>query len=381
MQLSPRLRLILPVAAVIVVAVAVLVGLAVTGQPEPSPTPQPSATEEPTASPSPSPTPSPSRTPTPSPTPTPVAVCPYNGLTLDDPTVLDRTAILVQVENNPVGRPTSGLNAADLVIEAPVEGDTTRFGPVYLCGDAPAAIGPVRSARYYNTDLWRQLHHVTFHVGGGWAILNQFNKTRTPYVNGLEGNWPFFVRRASPPAPHNVYFDLARAREAAANGGLGSRPAQAGEPRAPFVFEPGVELPSGRSTGSLTIFTASFWSFGWTWDGANNRWLRRDGGTRATDALTGEPLWARTVVVQKVEQTILYNEPDPGGYPRRRQHLVGSGTGILYAGGQAYDVRWSRPDDASVTSWTYAGSSEPMILPPGRVWWEIVPVGSSITER
>jgi hypothetical protein len=67
-----------------------------------------------------------------SPSPSPVAVCPMNGTEIADPEIAERVPILVQIENNPIARPPSGLNLADLVIEAPVEGDTTRFAAVYI---------------------------------------------------------------------------------------------------------------------------------------------------------------------------------------------------------------------------------------------------------
>ena len=57
-----------------------------------------------------------------------------------------------------------------------------------------------------------------------------------------------------------------------------------------------------------------------------------------------------------------------------------SGDGVLYVGGRGYDVRWSRTDPEDVTKWTYAKSGKPVVLPPGKVWWEIVPRGSAISE-
>lgn len=377
MSVDPRLRPALAGGAILLLVVGAVVGTVVMGPM--SPTPTPSVSPSPTATASATPTLSPS--PSPSPTPEPAARCPYNGLPLANEAALDRAAILVQVENNPIGRPTSGLNAADLVVEAPVEGDTTRFGAVYLCGRAPEAIGPIRSARYYNTDLWRQLHLVTLHFGAAYAILREFNQVGTPYVNGISGGWGFFERRASPPAPHNVFLDLAQARRAAEDGTFGERIDQAGPPRSVFRFNADVELPGGgRAVAAVTIHTNSFWNFGWRWDAASGSWLRRDDGVEHVDALTGEPLSATSVVVQFVDQTIL-DEYDPGGYPRRRQHLVGSGKGILYVDGRALDIRWSRQAARATTEFTYAGSGERVVLPPGRVWWEIVPVGSPVDER
>jgi hypothetical protein len=261
-----------------------------------------------------------------------------------------------------------------------VEGDTTRFGPVYMCGPSPAAIGPVRSARYYNTDLFQQLHAVTLHFGAGTAILREFGREAVPYVNGLTGFGGFFARSGSRPAPHNVYLDLAAVREAAESGALGERPEAAGEPRGSFVFDPDATLEAGRAVSSVLIYTNSYWNFGWSWDTRSSHWHRNEAGQRATDALTGHPLTARYVVVQLVTQTVL-DEYDPGGYPRRRQHLVGSGDAILYANGSAVALEWSRASKDAVTTWTYADSGEPLVLPPGRVWWEILPVGSTITER
>ena len=369
-------------AGLVVVAVALGVGVAVlNAAPEPTPTPQPTASPSPTPSPTPTPAPSPTASPTPSPSPTPVAVCPYTGFSVDDPSVLEGPAFLVQVENNPQGRPTSGLNGADMVVEAPVEGDTTRFTPVYLCGGNPAAIGPVRSARYYDVDLWQELHGIITHFGGGGRIITEFARKDTPYVNGITGQWPYFYRAGPRPAPHNVYLDLDALRTGADDGALAERVERASRPRSPFRFEAGAALSDGRPVGSVEIYTNSYWHFGWSWDAASRTWLRTDGGAPATDANTGDRLNAVSVMVQFVEEEILYGELDASGFPRRRQHLVGTGHGIAYLGGRAVDVTWSRPAAGKPTTWTYTDTGEPLVLAPGRVWWEIVPVGSGVTER
>ena len=96
------------------------------------------------------------------------------------------------------------------------------------------------------------------------------------------------------------------------------------------------------------------------------RWLRIDAGQPNFDALSGDRMSAVTVVVQVVEQDVLIGENDPGGFPRRYQHLVGEGAGVVYVNGRGHDVRWSRGAPGDVTTWTYADSGEPVVLPPGR---------------
>jgi hypothetical protein len=43
-------------------------------------------------------------------------------------------------------------------------------------------------------------------------------------------------------------------------------------------------------------------------------------------------------------------------------------------------VEWSRPTADSVTTWTYAGTDNPVVLPPGQIWWQILPHHAAITE-
>ena len=376
-------RLFFALAALVIVALAVGGALMVSATPEPTPpAPSASATPSPTPTPSPSPTATASPTPTPSPTPEPAAVCPLNGLELSDPAFADRAPMIVQIENNPIARPPSGLNLADLVIEAPVEGDTTRFMAVYMCRESiGAAVGPVRSARYFNIDLHQQLHGVTFHFGGAGKVLARLDRNEVPRANGLTEGWSFFFRAGPWAAPHNVYLDVDAARAELQGGALQDLAASIDDPgRAPMTFDPAAQLPAGRAVGSIGLQTASFWHFGWQWDPASGQWLRIDAGAANSDRLTGERIGVRTVLVQVVPQDVLPGELDPGGYPRRIQHLVGDGEGRLYIDGTGYDVRWSRRHATDVTEWTYADSGEPVVLPPGRVWWEIVPQGSAISE-
>jgi hypothetical protein len=372
---------LLIVAVLIGATMAVLNG-APQATPTPSLSPTPSATASPTPTPTPTPSPSPSPTSSPSPTPSPVAVCPMNGLELSDPALAERVPIIAQIENNPIARPPSGLNLADLVIEAPVEGDTTRFMAVFMCRPSlGAAVGPIRSARYFNIDLHQQLRAVTFHFGGGGRVLARLDRNGIPRVNGLSEGWSFFQRGGPWGAPHNVYLDVDSARAELEGGGLAALADVVEDPgRAPFAFDPAAQVPAGRAVASIGLQTASFWHFGWQWDAASGLWLRTDAGAPNTDRLSGERLTARTVMVQVVRQDVLAGELDPGGFPRRFQYLTGEGDGVLYLDGEAHDVHWSRPSKGYVTRWTYEDSGEPVVLPPGRVWWEIVPIGSAIAE-
>ena len=100
------------------------------------------------------------------------------------------------------------------------------------------------------------------------------------------------------------------------------------------------------------------------------------------DAGTQRQLQATSVLVQYVREDIVYGPHDPGGYPRRLHHLVGPGTGHAVRG----RPRHPRALGASLrtesrTRWTYERSGERVVLPPGVVWWEILPVYTTVNER
>ncbi|HET7685928.1 MAG TPA: DUF3048 domain-containing protein [Candidatus Limnocylindria bacterium] len=368
-----------------VVAVATGVALAVaTSGPRPTAVASPTAasTATPTASPSPRRTPRPTPTPTPSATPEPVAVCPLDGLPVADGLRIDATAMAVQIENHPDARPARNLTHADMVVETTVEGDTTRFTGIFLCDRTEGMTGPVRSARYYSIDLWRDLGVLTVGFGASPGALQRFERAGMPYPNGITGAWPWYQRYGARGAPHNLYVDLEGMRGGlTANDALAALAGRTGPLRAPFRFaeEPNLPPDDGR-IASIGIRTTSYWRFGWTWDEASGTWLRSDAGVAIVDEATGRRIAARTVVVQRVTEEIVTGDPDPGGNDRRLHHLVGSGNGTVFVDGRAYAARWSRPSDADGTTWTFA-NGEPVVLPPGQVWLEIIPTHASVTAR
>jgi hypothetical protein len=344
-----------------------------------APKPLPSAT--PTASASPSPSPSPTPLPSPSASEAAGVPCPLTGLPVDDPALLERTALAVQIDNNPQARPARNLSNADMVVEVPVEGDTTRFTGIYLCRTTIGLTGPIRSARYYVIDLWQGLGALPIGFGASPPTLQRFSAAGMPYLNGISGSWPWFHRAGSYGVPHNLYGDLEAIRAAiGAGGAIGRLVAKVGPLHPLIAFDTAVIMPAGRAVQAVEINTTATWRFGWRWNPTDGVWSRQDARKPTVDEVTGAPLTAAHVLVQRVVEEVVYGDPDPGGSPRRLQHLVGSGKGTLYTQGRAFDVLWSRPKATDGTHWTYADTGEPVILPPGVIWWEIVPIKAGLTE-
>jgi hypothetical protein len=366
-------------AAILLIAIAGGGWLAFGGPTTPTPRPSP----EPSATPSVIPSPTPTAEPTPTPTPPvePEARCPLNGLTLADTDLLDYPALAVQIENHPQARPVTNLGRADMVVEATVEGDVTRYTGIYLCRKSKGLVGPVRSGRYYSIDLWQDLHLLPFMFGAGSEGVHRYRAAHMPYINGITGGWPYFYRSRARPAPHNLYANLQLVRDDFGhNSRLDTLASRVGSLRG-LKFEAGVQRPSGRTVRHVQFWTNSYWNFGWEWDRQMGAWRRNEAGREHIDAGTHRVLTATSVLVQYVREDVIYGPHDPGGYPRRYHHLVGHGDATLYVDGRAIGLRWSRPTASERTHWTYVHNGKPMILPPGVVWREILPVYTTVRQR
>jgi Protein of unknown function (DUF3048) N-terminal domain/Protein of unknown function (DUF3048) C-terminal domain len=343
--------------------------------------PQTAANPTATLSPSPSPTETPSPSPSPTASPSPLATrCPLNGVPIAAAPPADRTALIVQIENHPLARPARNLTNADLVIEATVEGDVTRFSAIFYCQPTVGLTGPIRSARYYNVDLWQEMHGLTVAFGASGGARKRFVAAGMPQINGIFGGWPYFQRWGSAPAPHNLYGDIEAVRAAVVGNGTAAAQARlTGTLRRPFAIDPNPTFPVGTAVRTVTIRTNDYWVFGWTWDAGLHAWRRSDAGQADVDAANGKPITASSVVVQRITESVVYGDPDPGGNARRDLHLVGRGAGVLFVNGRAIPVRWSRSTASAATTWTYT-DGRPMVLPPGQIWWELVPDFGSVTN-
>lgn len=339
----------------------------------------PPATPSPTVSPDPTVSPSPTASPTPSPSPTPEAVCPITGLPLATELTADRMAITVQIDNDPHARPQTGLSAADLIVEATVQGNVTRFGALFYCNDPPEAVGPIRSARFYNLDLWQELGSLTVGFGGAPYTIQHFINGGMPYLNGNDG-WGYFFRSFERIAPYNVYADLGVIRSDLAEGMLEQFKVGTDEFRPPFEVDPDAVLPAGRSVGQVDIATNDYWRYSFTYQQGDAGYRRADGSQLMVDTATSEPVIVRTVVVQRVPQEELFGIDFGAGGNPILHYLTGSGSGTVYVDGQAIDVEWARPDAGSPTTWTLAGTDDPLVLPPGPIWWQILPNSAAVIE-
>lgn len=293
---------------------------------------------------------------------------PLTGVILQDATVARRPAVSVKVDNGPQGRPQSGIDKADVLIEEKVEGGITRFVAIFHSEDADP-VGPVRSVRSTDVDLVAAIGGVFAFAGGIPAFERQAKALPVTVVSesdSAEGfKFPADKRR-----PFKTYTDTATLRSMAKDND---------EPPPAFFDFLGAGEPFGPA-GAVPATTARV-SYGRTafavdYDAPSGTWKRStDGRPHATQG--GSQLAFANVIVQRTTYRATTFK-DTSGAVVDEAVVVGSGDAVVLSQGRQATVRWTKPSANAVTTYTDAAGA-PVRLAPGRTLIALPPADAAIT--
>ncbi|MBI4407156.1 MAG: DUF3048 domain-containing protein [Candidatus Kerfeldbacteria bacterium] len=279
--------------------------------------------------------------------------------------------IALMIENAAFGgvRPQSGLGSAQVIYELPVEGGITRFLALFA-GELPNKIGPIRSARPTYLEFSSEYDALFGHAGGSPEALEAVDGLAVKDLSGLGVDARFFFRDGTLVAPHNLFTSgelLTKAREAK---GL----TEAEPTYEPWLFkedtpvnDPTVE-PLQIDFGSGPLYAVDY-----TYNPKTNSYDRANGGETQTDAVDGEVLSPKTVIVQIVPAAIL-----AGDEGRVNYDLTGSGKLYLAQDGLVTEGTWGKVDRSSRTIFRDADGNR-LALNRGQIWISIVPTSGTIT--
>lgn len=287
---------------------------------------------------------------------------PFTGLPSSKPA---HPALMVMVNNHRKARPQSGLHRADLVVEILAEGEITRFAAFYH-SQMEGKVGPVRSLRPYYLDLGRGLNAVVVHAGGSREALEEVRTSGWPSLDGIHQEADYFRRETDRRAPHNLYTDLNRLREAARAKGYGERAA-----KPIFRFDEEGAGSEGEPAKEIDLVYHKLYGAGYRYDEDSGKYVRYTQGEKQVDRETGEPLTMENVLVIKARHRVT----DTAGH--REVDLKGPGTGILFQRGKAIPIRWENVSGAIVP----VQNGEMLPLLPGKTWINVLPETGRVTYR
>ncbi|MPZ15736.1 MAG: DUF3048 domain-containing protein [Chloroflexi bacterium] len=273
--------------------------------------------------------------------------------------------LAVVIENQALARPQSGLNRADVVYEALVEGGITRFLALYATQDAEV-VGPVRSARHYFV-YWANEYNAPL-VNIGWspqagAAINATGIRSIDETRGSQGFW----RTRDRAAPHNAYISTAGARS-----GLGDQ-VQAGS-FGGLAYKTNQSPYRGTAVDTASV-TYGGWNYvvEWKYESGSDEWIRSMERAPHVDAASGEPIRASNVLMQWVDSW-----PIPGDTEGRLEFdQVGRGRIIALVDGVAVEGVWSKPSLEDPTQYQDL-EGNPIRLNAGPTWIQVLPLDGTL---
>lgn len=277
-----------------------------------------------------------------------------------------RRPVAVMLSEDVEARPLSAIASADLIIEMPVVvGSITRMMAVFVCSDAEE-MGSIRSSRDDFIPLARGYDAIYAHWGGSKIALDELNRGIIDNLDALVNPFSVFYRKIGIPAPHNGFAGMEKIIDT--SGKLGYRLASnlngykfidpAENSNAEKVLEIGYRRPYNIRYEYYPNLNAYF------------RWR---GGTKEIDALTGDQVIAKNIVIMRTT-----SRPIGGGY--NDVDVLGSGEATVYRNGDSINGRWVKEADQDALRF-YDKSGSEIEFVPGQIWIEIVEPATEVIYK
>ena len=284
-----------------------------------------------------------------------------------DPQNADYYPVAVMIDNDPNARPQAGLAQAQIVYEALMEGNITRFMAIFATASSTLPeIGPVRSARPYFVD-WAQGYNALYaHVGGSPEALTELKMTAMYNINEFyQGK--YFWRSHERLAPHNVLSSGENFYNYLNNLNVRSVNYRSWQ----YKDETAETHCQASACQNIDInYNNPLFAVSWQYDSEQNQYRRLMASSQHNDA-DGTPIAAKNVIVLKVPSQIVDAEL------RRHMQNIGAGKAWYCLDGACLEGSWKKAS-AREREVIYDDKDKEVKFNAGTTWIEVVQYDGSI---
>jgi hypothetical protein len=272
--------------------------------------------------------------------------------------------VAIMIENAADSWPLSGLDKADLVIEAITEASITRFVAIYANDKDIEKIGPVRSARPYYLDWIEPFEPIYMHVGGSPDALRLLVSGQYDLVNldQFLNNQYYWRDNKWRYAPHNVYTSSELIEQVLAHKEL-QEPAD----YQMWQYKKDKDLDDRpEQVKDITVlYTNDYYRVDWQYNREENNYIRYQYNDiqQMTD---GEWIKAKNIIVQVNEMVVLDN------VGRKRITTIGEGKAWVFRDGEIIEGKWIKEVKDERTIY-YDNNNNEIIFNGGLTWIQVIP--------
>ena len=272
--------------------------------------------------------------------------------------IANRRPLAIMMSNDKAALPNYGINDADVVYEAPVEGGMNRYMAIIEDYDDLERIGSVRSCRTYYTYFSREFEAVYAHFGqSSFALPYLAQRER---INGMEGRGASaFYRTNDRKSPHNAYTSGKKINAAIEDMGISREYPKTYEGHYHFAKE---DCPVVLEDG----FAASYVRPGYV---MNNPWFEynpEDGlYYRFQYGAPHKGDQGQIAVKNILFQYCHWKYYEPSEYLDINVHTPNAG--YYFTNGRGEVVTWEKDGALGVTHY-YDKNGQEILLNPGKTW-------------
>ncbi|MEN6461870.1 MAG: tetratricopeptide repeat protein [Syntrophomonas sp.] len=270
------------------------------------------------------------------------------------------STISVVIDNYKDAQPQAGLNDADLVFEAPVAPDITRFLAIFdllkISGDKK--IGPVRSARSFLAILANNYSTGFAHAGGSNEALQMIPQLPIIDLDEIYGAGQYFYRSSDRQMPYNLYTGTELLRQAMSN-------------RGGTLVSPTTQFTLGDMTGgefadrAVVKFTDQSNGVGFKWNGQSYERYQNGNVALLED---GSPITTTNLAIIYTQEECVFNNNLNEWVTD--VNIEGTGEASFYRDGKLWKGTWQKTNNSKI-NFTVKGQT--MKFAPGSIWILIVP--------
>ena len=245
------------------------------------------------------------------------------------------------------GSRQEGLSSADILIEAPIDSDTTRLWAVLGDPSSATKLSSVKSVREYMMPIARSFDSITAYAGTTdtpGASTGIFTGDNLDYIyNNLSST---FIKEGDALSVTGTALVQAAKAMGYATSSAVSLPYSLAEVDKKVT-------PSGNRISSIHFGFSQGNTVGFLYDSENGLYTRSQKGITGTDTLTGEPL-AFANVILLFHNVNYYYTAQGTSFALDTQ---AGGDGFCYTGGGVVNVKWRTGADGSISFFDADGNT------------------------
>lgn len=256
-----------------------------------------------------------------------------------DKEIGERRPVAVMLSNIKKANPMSGVSKADVVYEAPVEGEITRIMGIFEDYDGLEKIGSVRSCREYFLFWALEFDAVYCHFGQSSYAVDYLERDYVDNLSGLAAiGKTVYYRTDDRPTPHNAYASAKGIKEGIKKSKYRTEYNKDYEGKFKFAKDDSIV---SVSTDKITYIKPGYFeNKPWfEYNEKDKKYYRFQYDAPHIDEMNDEQLSFTNVIIQYAD----WEKRDEEGYLAFDCHS--EGYAIIFTNGTACEAHWVREGD------------------------------------